>query len=145
MSSYLNFYLTPKKRKDTEKTPEPLCFNSYSRSFNIYRYFYEELNPAFIGNGEKANYTEISVKDVEGVIHSVRSDLAHTEEKLQFTTEAYKQLSDKPIDEAVENYVSTQEYIKELKEDIAELEGIKSWMEGLEYSDFEEKVLINID
>lgn len=144
MSSYLNFYLVPKKREGVSEEPKPLLFNSYSRASDVYTAFYENLRPAYIGSGDTTNYTELTAKDVRRVIDEVRKDLNNAETNLKNRMEAYKALSDKPTDEAVYDYTSTKEYIEELKENIYDLEGIHTWIEDLEYSDFE-KVLINID
>lgn len=68
MSSYLTFYLVPKKTRkkyDYNKddghteievelsTGTPLALMSYSRSNDIYRAFNETLNPAYAGMEEK--------------------------------------------------------------------------------------------
>ena len=146
MSSYLNIYLVPKKLEGATEEPKPLLFTSYSRSSDIYQTIYEELNPAFIGNGDTPNYSELKASDVQHVINEVKNTIKKVEERLNSTIEAYKAMSDKLPEEAVEDYVSTKEYINELKETANELECIHYWASDIElgYTSFE-KVLINID
>lgn len=143
MSSYLTFYLLPKKRKDQKEDPKPMTFISYSRSSDIYQAFYEELNPVYVGIGDTPNYSDLTPEDVRRVIDSLESDLKKAETNLNLRVEAYKKMTSTPPDEAIQDYVDTESYIAELRETINTLEDIHFWVSDLEYSDFE-KVLINI-
>lgn len=146
MSSYLNFYLVPKKDKEQTEDPKPLRFISYSRNSAVYQY-YDELPVTYIGNGDKPNYTEISSQDADRVVSDVKETIERVTKLLQTKTEVLQNLPNIPketMDDYIQDYTSTKTYIEELKEDLCKLESIASWIKGLEFSDFE-KVLANID
>ena len=138
MSSYLTFYLVPKG-----EDKKPLTFISYSRNNDVYQSYYEELNPAYIGNGDEPNYTELTPEKALQVVNAAKDNLKKAEKALNNRISAYKELND-TSEEAIQDIASTREYIEELKEGLAELQCIYNWVSDIEYSDFE-KVLINID
>lgn len=138
MSSYLTFYLVPKG--DDKK---PLTFVSYSRINDVYQSYYEELNPAYMGNSDETNYTELTPEKALQVVNTAKDDLKKAEKALNNRISAYKELND-TSEEAIQDITSTREYIEELKENLSELQYIYDWVSEIEYSDFE-KVLINID
>ena len=144
MSSYLTFYLVPKKDKGEAK--EPLTLMSYSRSSNIYQAFNENASVAYIGNDDKPNYTELTKEMVNNVVNAVKTDYDDAQKNFAARMDAYKsiKLEGETFDTYVEDFQSTTSYLEELKETIAQIEFIASIVEDLEYSDFE-KVLINID
>ena len=63
MSSYLSVYIVP-KRKSEEEEKKHILILSYSRSSDIYRYFDENIHPAFI-DIEDTRYTILD-KEVLG-------------------------------------------------------------------------------
>lgn len=144
MSSYLNFYLVPKKKEGQEEEPKPLLFQSWSRNTSVYQAFDENLNIVYTGN-EKV-YTEITPSKVKGVIEYIEEDLKKVKKRLKETIKLFKDTAITSL-EIYESYqndcLSTQEYIEELEEQIADLQGILTWVSDLEYTDFE-KVLANI-
>ena len=138
MSSYLTFYLVPKGENQ-----KPLMFTSYTRSSDIYQAYYEELHPAFIGNGDEPNYTELTPEKALQVVNAAKEDLKRAETALNNRIAAYKELGN-TSDEAVQDIAETKDYIEDLKNTLIELQCIYWWIGDIEYSDFE-KVLINID
>ena len=138
MSSYLIFYLVPKG-----EDKKPLTFISYSRNNDVYQSYNEELSPAYIGNGDKSNYTELTPEKALQVVNAAKEDLKKAENALNNRIAAYKELGN-ISDEAIQDIADTREYIEELKEGLAKLQCIYNWVLNIEYSDFE-KVLINID
>ena len=68
MSSYLTFYIVPK-----EEGSKPISLIGYSRSSEIYQYFNDSINPAYVGTGDKINYTELTVSHVDKVINDLQS------------------------------------------------------------------------
>ena len=144
MSSYLTFYLVPKKDKGEIK--EPLAFLSYSRNSNIYQAFYENINVVFIGNDDKSNYTELTKDLVNKVVDAVKTDYNEAQKNFNARMDAYRsvKLEGKAFDNYVEDFQSTTQYLEDLKETIIQIELIASMIEDLDCSDFE-KVLINID
>lgn len=157
MSSYLTFYLVPKKtrkkydfNKDDGHTEievelsngTPLVFLSYSRSNEIYRAFYETLNPVYAGDEEK--YTELTTDGCKRVIEDLESEIKSTEKRLEID---YKMLKEGGYSsELWEDIHSMEKYVSEQKQTLDVVEYISNLVyectEG--YNDFE-KVLINID
>lgn len=147
MSSYLNFYLVPKKKKGQRKKQKPLLFNSINRANHIYGAFYNVLNPTFIGNDEEYHYSELTTDDVKRVISHIKEEIADTEKRFTRRIEAVKELKNlkgEELNDYVVDYLDTKEYIDELNEALSDVEHIKLWVEDIQYSDFE-KVLINVD
>lgn len=144
MSSYLNFYLVPESKESQDV--KPLLLKSYSRNSNVYQAFYENANPAFIGNGDEPNYTELTSDLMCHVVNEVKDDLENTQKNFTTRMEAYRsiKLEEDTFNKYVEDFQSTTEYIEELKNTVRAIEMIASMIKDLEYSDFE-KILINID
>lgn len=138
MSSYLTFYLVP---KGNDK--KPLALMAYSRNSDIYQAYYENAHPAFIGNGDEPNYTELTSEMALQVVNAAKEDLKKAETALNNRIAAYKELGNMS-DEAIQDIAETKDYIKDLKYNLIELQCIYCWVGDIEYSDFE-KVLINID
>lgn len=157
MSSYLTFYLVPKKTRkkydfnkddghtETEvelSTGTPLALISYSRNNEIYRAFNETLNPAYAGMEEK--YTELTMDGCKRVIDDLESEIKSTEKRLAIN---YKMLKEGGYSsELWEDIHSMEEYVSEQKETLESIMNICNLVhectEG--YNDFE-KVLMNID
>lgn len=157
MSSYLTFYLVPKKTKkrydynnengNTEieiklSEGQPLSLCSYSRSSNVYQAYNETLNPAYCGDEDR--YTEVSYDDAQRVISEYKKDLEHAKKRLEID---YKMLKEGGYSsELYEDIHSIEAYLREQRECISELENIANIVyevsEG--FHDFE-KVLCNID
>ena len=144
MSSYLTFYIVPKKDKGEVK--EPLALMSYSRNSDIYQAFNENINVAYIGNDDKPNYTELTKEMVDDVVNATKKDYDEAQKSFNARMDAYRsvKLEGEAFDEYVEDFQSTTVYLKELEETIIRIELIASIVNDLDYSDFE-KVLINID
>lgn len=157
MSSYLTFYLVPKKTRkkydfnkddgSTEievelSTGTPLVFLSYSRSNEIYQAFNETLNPAYAGMEEK--YTELTIGNCDLVITELEKEIRSTEKRLKIN---YKMLKEGGYSsELWEDIHSMEEYLEEQQSTLEEVKNIRNIVyectEG--YNDFE-KVLINVD
>ena len=157
MSSYLTFYLVPKKTRkkydfnkddghtETEvelSTGTPLALISYSRNNEIYRAFNETLNPAYAGMEEK--YTELTMDGCKLVIEDLESEIKSTEKRLEID---YKMLKEGGYSsELWEDIHSMEEYLSEQKETLESVREIYSLVHECTqgYNDFE-KVLINVD
>lgn len=159
MSSYLNFYLVPKKEStrfgyteedgNTEtkiKLSEglPLLFMSISRASDIYTAFNDSLCVQYIGDGDEPKYEELTVEKVNMVISDWKEEIDSTQTRLDTN---YRMLrSGAKVEELWEDIHDGEKYLHEQKETLKQLEGIRSWVleccEG--YNQFE-KVLINID
>lgn len=157
MSSYLSFYLVPKKTRkkynyDSEKgntTEEvklsegvPLLLMSYSRGNPVYQAYNETLDVAYAGMEEK--YTELSYEDAKRVVDEFEEDLKKSERRLEIN---YKMLKESGYNsELWEEIHSTETYIDEEKETLEELKNIQNLIYEItrDFTDFE-KVLINVD
>ena len=149
MSSYLTFYLVPKKSKtkytkdeeiEIEIPQEPLAVFSYCRSDAVYEQYYSSLHPAYAGSEDK--YTEITEDDAKSIVRSFeREDLNPAKERLEIL---YKLFQIKYDNELANDIISLEDYIKGLEYTLSELKYIARFIEEITYSDFE-KVLINID
>lgn len=157
MSSYLTFYLVPKKTKkkydfdkddgSTEKEielskGEPLVLTSYSRSSDVYQAYNDTLHPAYCGMEDK--YTELSYEDSQMVVREFEKELIKSKERLDID---YKMLKEGGYNsELWEEIHSWEEYVKEQTSTLEVLKFISSLVYEVyeEWTDFE-KVLINVD
>ena len=89
MSSYLSFYIVPKRKSDTEKK-QHIILTSFSRNSDIYQYFWENINPAYCGMEEK--YTTLTKENVKSVIDDFEKDINSYQKRL---TE-YEKYADEP-------------------------------------------------
>ena len=145
MSSYLTFYLVPKKEKDEEQ--KPLALAAYSRNSDIYQAYYVNANPAFIGNDKEPKYTELTKELSHEIVNKLRNDLIKYEKQHEAKVKAFQalpKLEGEALEEYLEETTSTIDYINDLKDTLKFVEFIDDIVSDLEYSDFE-KVLINID
>ena len=143
MSSYLNIYLVPKKRND-EDIPEPLLFMSYSRNSGVYQACWKSI--AYIGNGDSYQYTELTSELMSSIIEDEKKDLDTANKRQTDRIAIAKEVSPTKefLEDLIEDSLATKEYIEELENTIKELENIASWVNNIQYSEFE-KVLANID
>lgn len=154
MSSYLNFYLVPQKTTNKYKNGvetevklsegDPILFLSISRASDVYTAFKESLNVKFIGMGDEPEYQELTTEMIDEVISDWKKDIEDTENTLSVN---YKMLNNgaKPED-LWEDIHGLEKYLREQKETLAELIGIRRWVsECLEGYNQIEKVLINVD
>ena len=142
MSSYLTFYLVPKG-----EDKKPLALISYSRNSDIYQAYYENANPAFYGNGDEPNYTELTKELSNHVVNELREDLNKCEKSHEARVKALQalpKLEGEALEEYLQETTSTIDYINDLKDTLKLADFIDDIVSDLEYSDFE-KVLINID
>lgn len=142
MSSYLTFYLIPKG-----EDKKPLALMAYSRNSDIYQAYYENANPAFYGNGDEPNYTELTKDLSHHVVNELREDLNKIEKSHEAKIKALQalpKLEGEALEEYLQETTSTIDYINDLKDTLKFADFIDDIVNDLEYSDFE-KVLINID
>lgn len=149
MSSYLNFYLVPKKEGQGEV--KPLFFTAYSRGTAVYDSYKDVLCPVF-GGLDGSIREELTHSMADSVVKEARKRLEKAKTSFAARTETVKELLSTCsketariiIDEFMEDSLSIKEYITELEEDLKQLEGIAEWVDLDSCSDFE-KVLVNID
>lgn len=151
MSSYLTFFLVPKKSKKRYKdgaeeeiklTQEPLALCSFCRSSDIYQVISEELNPAYAGNYDK--YSEITYLDIKNVCDTYKNEhIETTKRRLETLYKIVRATADSDI---IDDIMNTEEYLRDCEFILEKLKALRDIIyevyEG--YGDFE-KVLINID
>lgn len=135
MSSYLTFYL---KVKEVEK---PVSLVSYSRSTDIYQYFSENINPAFIGMDDETKYTELKQTDVDLVIEDMNNDIGKAKKRI----EEYEKHAG-GNQEIIEEILNWKEYIEDLEYWVHKVEFIKELVVESSYSFCSyDKILCNVD
>lgn len=142
MSSYLTFYLVPKG-----EDKKPLVLMAYSRNNDIYQAYYKNANPAYYGNGDEPNYTELTKDLSHHVVNELREELNQYEKSHETKIKALQalpKLEGEALEEYLQEAASGIDYINDLKDTLKFVEFIDDIVSDLEYSDFE-KVLINID
>ena len=155
MSSYLIFYVIPKKTKTCYKkdgTSEavevskgvPLALMSFSRNSNVYQSFYEYLSPTYIGDNEP-KYDELEESDMTYVINKLREDLEDAKTRHQNKLKVLGALTSFHDYDTLNQLIDEEDFIKEKEENLNELIWLKSFLFEIKYGDFEEKILMNID
>ena len=154
MSSYLTFYLVPKKtrvickegKEEEVKVSEgiPLPLIMYTRSSNIYQLFYEEIHPVYAGLEEK--YTTLTIEKMKDLLNTYRREIVEDEEHYRNKVQVIRELGGNLETVNINELIEDSNLIKEKKETLSELEFISSLVHDVEfgYTGFE-KVLINID
>lgn len=134
MSSYLNIYLKPKGKEDM------LLLDSFSRNTTIYSTF-QEINPAFIGNGEEYNYSKVTIEDLDYLINDIRSDIEKYNERLNLYE---RSISYTP--KMVDDIMTLKEMLKDAVYTRVTLEAYKSIVDSINMgvNDFE-SMHCNID
>lgn len=144
MSSYLNFYVVPKKEyKINDKELEPLHIYSISRNNEIYQAFQESISPVFVGM-EEIHYTELTAEKMKQVVDDYSTEVKRMEKQYQNKCDIIEKLT-KVEEETINELVQTKEYLDEMADALKELNFINDIVYNISIgcSDFE-KVLINV-
>ena len=108
MSSYLSFYIVP-KRKSQEEPKQYIPLTAYSRSTEIYQFFDENIHPVFIGSSEETPYTTLTSEKINWVLQDFDKDISAATSRL---TEYEKYAKDNP--EYINEIIELKEYISDL-------------------------------
>lgn len=139
MSSYLNFYLIPKKGKDEEE--KHIALSSYSRNTEIYQRFSELLNPAFIGTEGEIKYSYLSKENIEEILRDFDKDIQKAKARLS----EYEKHADGNCD-CINDIIEMKEYIEDLQYWRAKTSFIDDIIEDIEINNSDiENVCCNID
>lgn len=138
MSSYLSFYIVP-KRKSQEEPKKHILLLAFSRNSDIYRYFDENINITWIGNNEETPYTTLTMEDIHRVLEDISSDMDSSQRRLvEFEKYAAKN------SDYVNEIISLKEYISELQYAKHQTEFIALLLEGMEFYEEIEEMCCNI-
>ena len=138
MSSYLSFYVVP-KRKSEEEQKQYIILTAYSRSCDIYQYFNDNLNIAYAGNEDE--YTTLTTENIASVINDFKRDIDNAFKRL-VEYEKYAPNNPEYIDEIIElkKYIEDLQYWKDKTSFIVDMiEDTKFYSSGIE------EVCCNID
>lgn len=144
MSSYLNFYVVPKKKYKVDgKESKPLCIFSISRNNEIYQAFQDSISPVFIGM-EEIHYTELTAEKMKQVVDDYSTEVKRMEKQYQNKCDIVEKLT-KVEEETIDELVHTKEYLDEITDALKELNFIYGIVHDISIGcgDFE-KVLINV-
>jgi len=137
MSSYLSFFIVP-KRKDLQKEPKKhIITASYSRSTEIYQYFDENIHPVWAGNEEK--YTTLTLENLALVFKDFDNDINKAKARL---TEYEKYASNNP--DYIQEIIETKEYISDLEAWKNKLTFIEDILDDMSCYDEIEEICCNI-
>lgn len=137
MSSYLSFYIVPKRKSDSEEK-QHIILTSFSRNSDIYQYFWENINPAYCGNEEK--YTTLTKENVRSVIDDFEKDIDSYQKRL---TEYEKYAGTQP--DYIEEIINLKEEIENLVYWKNKISFIQDIIEDISIYDKIEEVCCNID
>ena len=107
MSSYLSFFIVPKRKSDKEPKKH-IIIASYTRSTEIYQYFDENIHPVWAGNEEQ--YTLLLPSSIDRVLKDFDDDISKAKDRLN---EYEKYVKDNP--EYIDDIISMKEYISDLE------------------------------
>lgn len=138
MSSYLSFYIVP-KRKSQEEPKKHILLLSFSRNSDIYRYFDENVRITWIGNNEESLYTSLTIEDIHRVIEDISSDIDSSQRRLTEFEKYAAQNAD-----YVNEIISLKEYISELQYAKHQTEFIGLILDEMEFYKDIEEVCCNI-
>ena len=156
MSSYLNFYLVPKKTRQKHifedgqnkieeiklSEGKPLFLRSYSRGSEIYQSYNDTLCIEYGGMEDK--YTDLTYDKANRVVEEYKDSVLKTEKRLETD---YKMLKEGGYSSELWDEIhSFEDYLSEEKNTLSELEWIADFVSEIngDYCDFE-KIIINID
>lgn len=140
MSSYLTFYIVPKRKSDKEEK-KYISLVAYSRNSDIYQYFRENINPVFADYNKEIPYTTLTKESIGEVIEDFSNDIQKAQTRL---VEYEKYAKDNP--DYINEIIELKEYIIDLqywKDKVSFLEDIVDDTSST-YSEIEE-VCCNID
>ena len=138
MSSYLSFYVVP-KRKSKEEPKDYVILTSYSRNTELYRVFNETVNPVFLGYGE-IQYTTLTKEHMAQIKEEFESEIKKCKDRLE-TYEKYATGNPDYINEILD----LREYIEDLNFWKDKSSFIQDLIQDLEfYDDGIEEVCCNI-
>lgn len=139
MSSYISFYIVP-KRKTQEEQKKHILLTAYSRSTAIYQYFSDNINPVFIGCGGKEQYTTLTLQNLTSVLQDFDEDIKKAKDRL---VEYEKYAGNNP--EYINEIIEQKEYIQDLQYWRDKASFILDIVDGKDCYEEIEEVCCNID
>lgn len=139
MSSYLSIYIVP-KRKSPEEQKKHILLTSYSRNSDLYQYFDENINPAFVGNGKETPYTVLTEEKIRLVLDDFDKDINKAKASL---TEYEKYAHDNP--DYIQEIIGMKEHISELQYWRDKASFIQDMIEDIPIYDEIGEICCNID
>lgn len=138
MSSYLSIYIVP-KRKSEEEEKKHIIVATFSRNTELYQYFDENINPAYIGS-MKPNYTTITRKSISDVIVDLNKDIDSSKDRL---AEYEKYAKDNP--DYIQEIIELKKYISDLQYTQGKVAFIEDMVDIIDFYEEIEEVCCNVD
>lgn len=137
MSCYLNIYLVPKSEEGRES--KPIFLTQYSRNTDIYSAITENMVVPYVM--DKDVYADLTPSIMQEVKHDVEKSISTMKNR---TDTLYKMLEKNYNDDLKDDIVQSEDFIKELQEQLKVVENIKYIVDEVnsDWSDFE-KVVVN--
>lgn len=132
MSSYLSFYIVPRRKSDKEPKRH-ILISSYSRNSDIYKAFEENISIVWSGDGNK--YTTLTQDNVNLVQNDLANDISKTKDRL---VEYEKYASSNP--EYIQEIIETKEYLSDLQYTQAKISFIADMLEDMNFYDNIEEI-----
>lgn len=137
MSCYLNIYLVPKSEESRKS--KPIFLTQYSRNTDIYSALTENMVVPYVM--DKDVYANLTPSIMQEVKHDVEKSISTMKNR---TDTLYKMLEKNYNEDLKNNIVQSEDFIKELQEQLKVVENIKYIVDEVnsDWSDFE-KVVVN--
>lgn len=138
MSSYLSIYIVPKRKSDKEEKKH-IIVAVFFRNSEIYQYFDENINPAYIGSKEHP-YTTITRSGISDVISDLDKDIDSSKDRL---AEYEKYAKDNP--DYIQEIIELKKYISDLQYAQGKVAFIEDMIDGIDFYEEIEEVCCNVD
>lgn len=136
MSSYLSFFIVPKRKSEKEEK-QHIILTTFCRSSDVYQYFDENIHPVWAGN--RTEYTTITSTEVNEVLKDLEGDITKAKGRL---TEYEKYASKNP--EYIDEIISTKEYLQDLEYTKAKISFIEDILDDMDCYDKIEELCCHI-
>jgi hypothetical protein len=138
MSSYLSIYIVPKRKSDKEEKKH-IIVAAFSSSSEVYQYFSDNINPAYIGNKEHP-YTTITKENIGEVITDISRDL-NSSKNMLIEYEKYA----KDNSTFIHNIIELKQHISNLQYTQGKITFIEDMVDNIDFYNDIEEVCCNID
>lgn len=127
------------REKSEEEEKKHIIIATFSRNTELYQYFDENINPAYIGSKEHL-YTTITRSGISDVISDLDKDIDSSKDRL---AEYEKYAKDNP--DYIQEIVELKKYISDLQYAQGKVAFIEDMIDGIDFYEEIEEVCCNVD
>lgn len=138
MSSYLSIYIVPKRKSEKEEKKH-IIVAAFSRNTELYQYFDENINPAYISSKENP-YTTITRRGISDVISDLDKVINSSKDRL---AEYEKHAKDNP--DYIQEIIELKQYISDLQYAQGKVAFIEDMVDAIDFYEEIEEVCCNVD